>query len=316
MPQPQNPYTEQEFIRRYTAGMPSSPYYQKHGITPEMGWSEAASRAPFGSSGLVYQGMGDAYDRWLARREAKGRYRELYNPTLMGTPTTGPESRYKSGVRGSPLPSPPRGMAAERPAPQAAPQAALQAALQMTPGQTRTMAPIDESARSAFLSRTKGAGGAGTTQAALKAGLAGSAKVLRKGRAKKKPTKTKVKEHARVMDIPKMQKRAAVGSNYDGTLLSIVISARRQAAQNELAFVPVYDYKNSRVVLVRADGVDMVYNMKDRRHRDALRSGLLKAKHDPTEVMQMADRVSAPLKRSIAKDINTEEDVIKALSWM
>jgi len=137
--------------------------------------------------------------------------------------------------------------------------------------------------------------------------------VLRKG--KKKPAKTKVKEHARVMDIPKMQKRAAVGSNYDGTLLSIVISARRQAAQNELAFVPVYDYKNSRVVLVRADGVDMVYNMKDRRHRDALRSGLLKAKHDPTEVMQMADRVSAPLKGSIAKDINTEEDVIKALSW-
>jgi hypothetical protein len=162
--------------------------------------------------------------------------------------------------------------------------------------------------------KRRGAGGADATQAALKAGLEGSARVLRKG--KKKPTKTKGKDHAMAMDTATLQKSAAAGSNYDGTLLSIVISARRQAAQNELAFVPVYDYKNSRVVLVRADGVDMVYNMKDRRHRDALRSGLLKAKHDPTEVMQMADRISAPLKRSIAKDINTEEDVIKALSWM
>tara|TARA_R100001244_G_scaffold130576_1_gene102836 strand:+ start:25 stop:636 length:612 start_codon:yes stop_codon:yes gene_type:complete len=153
--------------------------------------------------------------------------------------------------------------------------------------------------------------------AALKGGLKKDTKMRAQRTAGKgkgaRRAPTKVADHAARADTKTLQKSAAAGSNYDGTLLSLLISARRQAANNQLAFVPVYDYKNSRVVLVRADGVDMVYNMKDRRHRDSLRSGLLKAKHDPTKVMQMADRISAPLKKSIAQDINTEEDVIEAL---
>lgn len=161
--------------------------------------------------------------------------------------------------------------------------------------------------------KRRAASGADATQAALKAGLKGSAAAMRKGKVRKKPAKIKASEVASRADTPALQKSAAAGSNYDGTLLSLIISARKMASMYNLAFVPVYDYKNSKVALVRSDGVDMVYNMKDRRHRDSLRSGLLRAKHDPTEVMQLADRVSVQLKNAIAKDINTEEDVIEAL---
>ena len=153
--------------------------------------------------------------------------------------------------------------------------------------------------------------------AAMRGGLKKDAKMRTqrtagKGKgARRAPTKTV--DHAARIDTKSLQKSAAAGSNYDGTLLSLVISARKQAANNQMSFVPVYDYKSNRLALVRSDGVDMVYNMSDRRHRDALRSGLLKAKYDPTQVMRLADSVSAPLKKAIAQDINTEEDVIEAL---
>ena len=309
MAQPQNPYTQQEFIQRYLAGTPRSPYYQEHGITPEMGWLEAAGRTPAGTPGLIYQGMGDAYDRWQAELDAKKRYRELHQPTLMGTPTTSPQAQYQTGVATAPLPSPPTGMAATRPAPQAV--------TQTMPGQMRTTAPIDESARSAFLARTKGAG---ASQAALAAGLKSQFKG--KGARKARPTKNmnaqdvnnEIKHKANHAGL---MASAKAGNNYDGALLSLIISARRQAAQNQLAFVPLYDYKARKLVLVRPDGVDMVFDMRNPRHRGLLQSSIAvagkKGGYTLKDVMKLADRTSRPLAEAITRGIETEEDLKKAL---
>jgi hypothetical protein len=161
---------------------------------------------------------------------------------------------------------------------------------------------------------------AGRTQAALAAGLKSQFKG--KGARRARPTKNmnaqdvnnQIKHKANHAGL---MASAKAGNNYDGALLSLIISARRQAAQNQLAFVPLYDYKARKLVLVRPDGVDMVFDMRNPRHRSLLQSSIAvagkKGGYTLKDVMKLADRTSRPLAEAITRGIETEEDLKKAL---
>tara|TARA_R100001594_G_scaffold13479_3_gene29140 strand:- start:96 stop:1049 length:954 start_codon:yes stop_codon:yes gene_type:complete len=190
-----------------------------------------------------------------------------------------------------------------RPAPQ--PSAGQ---MQTMPRRMQTQAPIDEAAKRAFLAQPSKAPAA--LGSALKRSFKKGAK---KTPAKKKEPRVKKSDVLAQADVAGLQKKAAAGDNYAGTLLNLILNARRQAHRQGLPFIPIRDYKDNKIVLVRADGVDMVFDMKDARRSRALKEGLARAGYSAGDVMQLADETSKQLMGAIARDINTEEDVINAL---